>query len=114
MTVDDPNISLRLAFDGVGLVFMVEQHVAPEIEPGRLELVLADGRPEYEPSFRYMPSRRVVPSPLRAFIDSAKRSPADRSGSTTAGARGEGGRWAPCVSGRWELHAHDRAAARSA
>jgi DNA-binding transcriptional LysR family regulator len=72
VTVDDPNISLRLALDGVGLIFMFEQYVAPDIEAGGLEIVLADWCPEFEPPFLYMPSRRLVPSSLRAFIEFAK------------------------------------------
>ena len=72
VTVDDPNIELRLALDGVGLAFMFEQYGAADVAAGRLELVLPEWCPVFEPPYLYMSSRRLVPSPLRAFIDFAK------------------------------------------
>lgn len=79
VTVDDPNIELRLALDGVGLVFMFEQYGAADVVAGRLELVLPDWCPEFEAPFLYMSSRRLVPSTLRAFIEFARASGTRRS-----------------------------------
>jgi DNA-binding transcriptional LysR family regulator len=73
VTVDDPNVELRLALDGVGLAFMFEPYGAAHVAAGRLELVLPDWCPEFEAPFLYMSSRRLVPSALRAFIDFARQ-----------------------------------------
>lgn len=73
VTVDDPNVEMRLALDGVGLAFMFEQYGAADVAAGQLELVLPEWCPEFEAPFLYMSSRRLVPSALRAFIDFATR-----------------------------------------
>jgi DNA-binding transcriptional LysR family regulator len=72
ITVDDPHLELRLVLDGVGLAFMFEQYGAADLAAGRLELVLPDWCPEFEAPYLYMSSRRLMPAPLRAFIDFAK------------------------------------------
>lgn len=72
VTVDDPDLELKLVLDGVGLAFMFQQYGAAEVAAGRLELVLPDWCPAFEAPFLYMSSRRLVPGPLRAFIDHAK------------------------------------------
>jgi DNA-binding transcriptional LysR family regulator len=69
LTVNDPHIGLRAGLDGIGLVRLVEDYVRPAIEDGRLMPVLEDWCPRLPSWFLYYPSRRQMPSALRAFLD---------------------------------------------
>ena len=63
---------LDAALDGFGLSYIPENLVAPLLAEGRLVQVLADWCPYYPGLHLYYPSRRHVPSPLKAFIDFAR------------------------------------------
>jgi DNA-binding transcriptional LysR family regulator len=60
---------LRAAMDGVCFVQMFDEAARPHIEAGRLVEVLADWSETFPGPFLYYPSRRTMPSPLRAFVD---------------------------------------------
>jgi len=60
---------LRAALDGVGFIATFEEAVRPHMEAGRLVEVLADWSEVFPGPFLYYPSRRTMPSPLRAFVD---------------------------------------------
>lgn len=60
---------LRAALDGVCFVQMFDQAARPHIAAGRLVEVLADWSEVFPGPFLYYPSRRTMPSPLRAFVD---------------------------------------------
>jgi DNA-binding transcriptional LysR family regulator len=67
--VDDTDLAIRAAVDGLGLVYTVEALAAPLLRTGRLVRVLEDWSPSVEGLFLYYPGRRQVPAALRALID---------------------------------------------
>jgi len=60
------------AIAGTGLVCLFEDWLRPHFESGALEPVLEDWWPSFPGPFLYYPGRRLVPAPLRAFIDFIK------------------------------------------
>jgi DNA-binding transcriptional LysR family regulator len=67
---------IQAALDGLGIVAMFEEWLAPAIASGALEPVLPDWWQRFSGPFLYYPGRRHVPAPLRAFIDFVKRTSA--------------------------------------
>jgi DNA-binding transcriptional LysR family regulator len=65
------NIELQLAtaIGGLGIVSSFEWLLAPSFASGALVPVLPEWWQEFEGPFLYYPSRRLLPAPLRAFID---------------------------------------------
>lgn len=72
LVVDDPELSLRAALDGVGVVFTVEPHAAAYLRKGRLVRVLEEWCPPFPGYFLYYPSRRQQPAALSALIDTLR------------------------------------------
>jgi DNA-binding transcriptional LysR family regulator len=68
LTVNDPELAIRAALDGVGLLYTGLGYAAPEIKAGRLVPVLEDWRTHSAAIFLYYPSRRQVPVPLQVFM----------------------------------------------
>jgi len=68
LTVNDQELAVRAAVDGVGVLYTGLGYAAPEIKAGRLVPLLEDWRPRSATHFLYYPSRRQVPAPLQAFI----------------------------------------------
>ena len=68
----DPDIELRAAIDGAGCLMTFEGFARPAVEAGQLVELLADWCPLFPGPYLYYPSRRLVPAPLRAFIDFIK------------------------------------------
>ncbi|MFN3945238.1 MAG: LysR family transcriptional regulator [Allosphingosinicella sp.] len=66
--LNDPELSIQAALDGVGLAFTGAGILAPYIEDGRLVQVLKDWCPPFPGFFLYYPSRRHTPAALRALI----------------------------------------------
>jgi DNA-binding transcriptional LysR family regulator len=69
LTVNDPELAIRAALDGVGVLYTALGYAAPDIRTGRLVSLLEDWRPRSTAIFLYYSSRRQVPVPLQAFID---------------------------------------------
>ena len=69
LTVNDPELGIRAALDGVGVVYTALGYAAPEIKAGRLVALLEDWRIGSAAFFLYYPSRRQVPQPLQVFIE---------------------------------------------
>lgn len=69
MTLNDHDLTIRAALDGIGVTFAFEEQVADLIAAGKLVRVLEDWCPYYSGFYLYYPSRRRAPAPLRAFID---------------------------------------------
>jgi DNA-binding transcriptional LysR family regulator len=68
--VNEPELLVRAALEGVGLLYMVEDYVRPMISAGRLIPVLEKWMPPpTDAFFLYYPSRRQNPAPLQALID---------------------------------------------
>ena len=60
---------MRAALDGLGFLATFDGYAAPHVASGRLVEVLADWSETFPGPFLYYPSRRTLPSPLRAFVD---------------------------------------------
>jgi len=70
--VDDAQIMIRAAVDGVGLAFMLEAQAAPHLASGALVRVLQDWCPPFAGYFLYYPSRRQQPAALSALIETLR------------------------------------------
>jgi DNA-binding transcriptional LysR family regulator len=72
LNVDDVEIAIRAAIDGIGLAFSLEEHVAPHLASGVLVRVLEDWSPPFPGFFLYYPSRRQQTAALTALIDTLR------------------------------------------
>jgi DNA-binding transcriptional LysR family regulator len=81
--VNDPDLAVRAAADGLGIAYTIEALAEPFLHSGQLVRVLEDWSPCFEGLFLYYPSHRQVPAALRALIDMirAVSSPAPSGGS---------------------------------
>ncbi|AZO47441.1 MAG: LysR family transcriptional regulator [Mesorhizobium sp.] len=71
------DLAVDAAIAGVGILWLFEDWVRPHFESGALEPVLEPWWQSFPGPFLYYPGRRLVPAPLRAFIDYIK-TPAGR------------------------------------
>ncbi|MGX8007775.1 LysR family transcriptional regulator [Mesorhizobium sp. ORM8.1] len=71
------DLAVDAAIAGVGILWLFEDWVRPHFKSGALEPVLEPWWQEFSGPFLYYPGRRLVPAPLRAFIDYIK-TPAGR------------------------------------
>jgi DNA-binding transcriptional LysR family regulator len=67
--VDNPDLAVRAAVDGLGIAYTIEALADPFLRSGQLVRVLEDWSPSIEGMFLYYPGHRQVPAPLRALID---------------------------------------------
>ena len=67
--VNNPDLAVRAAVDGLGIAYTVEALDEPFLRSGQLVRVLEDWSPSFEGLFLYYPGHRQVPAALRAFID---------------------------------------------
>jgi DNA-binding transcriptional LysR family regulator len=67
--VDDPDLAVRAAVDGLGIAYTIEALAEPFQRSGQLVRVLEDWSPTVEGLFLYYPGHRQVPAALRALID---------------------------------------------
>lgn len=72
------DLAVNAAIAGTGIVALFEDWLRPHFDSGALEPVLDPWWPSFSGPFLYYPGRRLVPAPLRAFIDFVKSSPAGR------------------------------------
>ena len=72
LVVNDVELTLRAALDGVGLAFALEEHAAERIARGELVRVLEDWCPPFDGFFLYYPSRRQQPAALQALVDALR------------------------------------------
>lgn len=63
------DLTLAAGLAGIGIVHMFEGWIRPHLDTGALEPVLEDWWQSFPGPFLYYPSRRLVPAPLRAFVD---------------------------------------------
>jgi DNA-binding transcriptional LysR family regulator len=70
--VDDVEVLIRTAIDGVGLAFTLDEHAAPHLASGALVRVLEDWCPPFAGYFLYYPSRRQQPPALSALIETLR------------------------------------------
>jgi DNA-binding transcriptional LysR family regulator len=67
--VNDIDLAVRAAVDGLGIAYTVEAVAEPFLRSGQLLRVLEDWSPSFEGLFLYYPGHRQVPAALRALID---------------------------------------------
>ena len=70
LVVNEPEMAVRAAVDGVGVLYAARQYVDEAMTAGRLMPMLEAWVPtETDGFFLYYPSRRHVPAPLQALIN---------------------------------------------
>lgn len=72
LTLNDQDLMVEAALDGLGLAYVFEAQVEKLLASGKLVRVLDDWCPAYPGFFLYYPSRRQLPAALRAFVDFAR------------------------------------------
>jgi DNA-binding transcriptional LysR family regulator len=72
LIVDDLELVISAALDGVGLAYMSEEHGAEHLASGALLKVLEDWCQPYPGFFLYYPSRRNQPAALAALINALR------------------------------------------
>jgi DNA-binding transcriptional LysR family regulator len=68
------DLAVEAAVAGTGIIYLFEDWLRPYLESGALEGVLEPWWQRFSGPFLYYPGRRLVPAPLRAFIDFIKAS----------------------------------------
>jgi len=66
------DLKVDVAIAGTGILFLFEDWLKPYFASGALEPVLEPWWQSFPGPFLYYPGRRLVPAPLRAFIDFIK------------------------------------------
>lgn len=66
-------LAVDAAIAGAGIVYLFEDWLRPLLDGGALEPVLERWWQRFSGPFLYYPGRRLVPAPLRAFIDFIKK-----------------------------------------
>ncbi|MBV8839997.1 MAG: LysR family transcriptional regulator [Alphaproteobacteria bacterium] len=70
------DLAVEAAIAGSGIMYMFEDWLQPHFDSRALEPILEPWWPRFSGPFLYYPGRRLVPAPLRAFIDFIKAVPA--------------------------------------
>jgi DNA-binding transcriptional LysR family regulator len=66
------DLGVEAAIAGTGLIYLFEDWLRPHFDSGKLEPVLEEWWLSFSGPFLYYPGRRLVPVPLRTFIDFIK------------------------------------------
>jgi DNA-binding transcriptional LysR family regulator len=66
------DLAVDTAIAGSGIIYLFEDWLRSYLDDGALEAVLEPWWPDFSGPFLYYPGRRLVPAPLRAFIDFIK------------------------------------------
>jgi DNA-binding transcriptional LysR family regulator len=72
------DLAVDAAVAGTGIIQLFEDWLRPQLASGALEPVLEPWWQRFPGPFLYYPGRRLVPTPLRAFIDFIKAAPDQR------------------------------------
>jgi DNA-binding transcriptional LysR family regulator len=65
-------LAIHCAVQGLGVIYLFEEWLRPYLDEGTLVPVLEPWWESFSGPFLYYPGRRLVPAPLRAFIDFVK------------------------------------------
>jgi DNA-binding transcriptional LysR family regulator len=65
-------LAVDVAIAGIGIIYLFEDWLRPHLDAGELEPVLEPWWLPFPGPFVYYPGRRLVPAPLRAFLDFIK------------------------------------------
>jgi DNA-binding transcriptional LysR family regulator len=68
------DLAVDVAIAGTGIIFLFEDWLRPHLDSGKLEAVLEPWWQRFPGPFLYFPGRRLLPAPLRAFVDFIKSS----------------------------------------
>lgn len=63
------DLAVDAAIAGTGVIYLFEDWLHPHFASGALEPILEPWWPSFSGPFLYYPGRRLVPTPLKAFID---------------------------------------------
>jgi len=63
------DLAVQAAIAGAGIIHLFEEWLRPHLDSGALEPVLEPWWQRFSGPFLYYPSRRLMPAPLRAFVD---------------------------------------------
>ena len=66
------DLAVDAAVAGTGIIYLFEDWLRPHLDSGALEPVLEPWWQHFSGPFLYYPGRRLVPAPLRAFVDFIK------------------------------------------
>jgi DNA-binding transcriptional LysR family regulator len=66
------DLAVDAAIAGTGIICLFEDWLRPHLDSGALEPVLKSWWQSFPGPFLYYPGRRLVPAPLRAFVDFIK------------------------------------------
>jgi DNA-binding transcriptional LysR family regulator len=66
------DLAVDAAIAGAGVIHLFEDWLRPHLDSGALEPILESWWQPFSGPFLYYPGRRLVPAPLRAFIDFIK------------------------------------------
>jgi len=69
LVTNSPSLLMQAALDGAGFLHTFDAAAEQHLKSGRLVEVLADWSDRFPGPFLYYPSRRRLPSALRAFVD---------------------------------------------
>ena len=62
-------LAVDAAIAGTGVITLFEDWLRPHLDRGTLEPILEPWWPSFPGPFLYYPGRRLIPAPLRAFVD---------------------------------------------
>ncbi len=66
------DLAVEAAIAGTGIIYLFEDWLRPHLDSGVLEPVLEPWWQSFSGPFLYYPGRRLLPTPLRAFVDFIK------------------------------------------
>jgi len=68
------DLAVDAAVAGTGIVYLFEDWLRAHLNSGALEPVLEAWWPSFSGPFLYYPGRRLMPAPLKAFVEFVKAS----------------------------------------
>jgi DNA-binding transcriptional LysR family regulator len=69
VTVNDPELALRAAVDGLGIAYTIESLAEPFLRSGQLARTLEEWSISFQGLYLYYPGHRQVPAALRCLIN---------------------------------------------
>ena len=67
------DLAIGAAVAGLGVIHLFEEWLRPELDSGKLVPILEPWWEKFSGPFLYYPGRRLMPAPLRAFVDFIKK-----------------------------------------
>ncbi|MBV8738092.1 MAG: LysR family transcriptional regulator [Alphaproteobacteria bacterium] len=75
VTVNDPELALRAAVDGLGIAYTIESLAEPFLRSGQLARTLEEWSISFQGLYLYYPGHRQVPAALRCLINMIRAGP---------------------------------------